>query len=1066
MIEENDNQHENELIFKILERINKKKNVEIFKVYWETLKNDIKNVAKMDVESIPNLYVYIYSIGKMYLQNYSRKSIQKIEELYEFFHILFNCTFNHDPSKLTSILAKDDNIEGILLNHFEIYSTEGKTSKYIFDIILICLKSKDQLESQNKFAPMILELILKTSLSEDEFLSRKSHKLISQILELKVKTMPILVNKTEKFIFPILETWFIKTKDLPKILDLIKKTIAYFSTDVKLKVFEFLLPIAEGKSTILTKIKIFEIIETVFAGAYFSIKFTQTVLDNLIKIEDMFVQLLTDKKLVITFFKARLQVLLNFYSLDPLSAKFYIPSFISSLFEFFAADTYQELAQITQEEDRQKVQLKKGKHNSVETNEQTDNNQNMEETFNFYKRFSFKLFGLLIENTFDYSLFAELNPISSQSDFNQISDLMNNLNLEENSNTFFGKTTIFKIFTLMNHVISARFIQNFSFTLQILSTMVKKISELGFKSWTTFNEQIAKFYITVRNLQLQEDIPTQTRVHLESFLTNIICSGDLLIIIPLIFKISPGQQFDVNNLNNSDFVFFVHILAQKGNNYRFAALYDYMVMIYHFIIDHYLEQSIGTKMETEKIDENEFSKEVFDQKLESNFIEQVLSTLPKFTCFELSDVQNLEKYAVFITSTLFTDKIYTNPLICRHFITILNSLMIFLVHNKTKIDKEVFDRILSGLKNSSALAKICKLLIKVGKNSNKLHFENFLKLFSKLFPDDFTSGIIVKNISRLEKLIKSPDLIQQSKGIVESAIISSLLTGFEELGRRNDLYNLSLGFAQTLFLCSGSESVKMGFKILSALLTNIHQTQYPQLLIYVEGLLNGFLKGQFVDKKFENNCLKFVNQLLNSYFINLEIDDFKLKIQHFCEKYFNFIVFNFKNRNQKTRKAAQKVLSFLFQKYHGIEIQTEVDNTVTFASTNEPIDSNSFLICCLISGLASETIVAKASCVEAISFILKEFGTYMTKDLIHSIMKVVVLLFKEKNHEIYTSSLKFMTRVLKKQDIKIVEENLPLIIEAVFEWDADSAKKSNAKLKNFISLLNRKYVFLKDSRSC
>lgn len=1045
---ESETNPEKSLFSQILERINNKKNAEVLRVYWETLCADIKNLAKTDIEKIPNAYVYLYSVSKMYLQNYSNKSIQKIEELYQFFHIIFNCLFNDDPAKLTTLISKDANIDSLLLKHFENYSQEGKTPKYIFDIILICLKSKDQTDSDNPFAPQILQIILKSSISDDDFLARKSQKLIYQILDLKGKTMPVLISKTQEFVFPILETWFIRNKEMPKILDLVKKTIPYFTQEAKIKIFEYLLPVSEGKSPIIVKIKVFEIVEIVFASSYFSNRFTQTVLENLIKIEDMFVQLLTDKRLVISFFKSRLQVLLNYYTLDSTAAKFYIPSFISSLFEFFATDTMQDLTQILQEEEDPKKTRSKGKPEQTAQVQATENNEDIEEIFSFYKRFSFKLFELLIENTFDYALFAELNPGSTEAGLNQITDLMNNLDLADNVNNFTGQTTIFRIFALINHVLTTRFSQNFSFTLRISAKMIAKISELGFRSSVIFNEQLAKFYLTVRSLLQQEQFSQDIQSQLEIFLSNVLCAGDLLIIIPSVFKITSGQQFDFQNLQNPDFVFFIHILSNRGGNYRFAAFYNYFIMVHNFAIELYLQKSSNTKMETENDEEEQFTKAVLDQKLEANMIQQIVSTLPKFDYFDVSDSESLPNYASFLMTTLFSERIYENPILAKHFITLLNSLLFFIINNKVKLSRTIAEQVITSLRTNTALAKICKSFIKAGKNSDKVHFENFLKLFAKSSADDHTVNVIIKNITRLENLIKSNDLVQQGKGVLESAIISSLLTGYDELSRKNDLYNLSLQFAQNLFMCQAPNAVKMGFKVLSGILTNIHQSQYPTLLQYVEELLNGFLKGQFQDKKFENNCLKFVKQLFTSYFVNLPIDEFRVKIQKFCEKYFNFLVFNFKNRNQKTRKLAQKVLSDIFQKYHEID----------FDEHTTKIDENSFLICCLVSGLASETIVAKANCIEAIAFTLKEFGNQMTTNLIHSVMKVVVLLIKEKSHEVYTSALKFMTRILKKQDTKIIEDNLALIVEAVFEWDSESAKKSNNKLKNFISLLNRKYV--------
>ena len=1053
------------LIENIKSQLSKKKSAEILAVYWETLKNDVKALAKQDLDLLPNSYVYLYSLPKMYLQRFSPKSASKIEDLYQFFHVILNCLFNKNPAQLSALMQKDDTLEALLLDHFGTYADQGKTPKFIFDLMLTCLKAKDPAVTSSPFAPQILQVVLQTSVSDDEFLSRKSQKLIGQILELKSNNMAVLVSKTQEFIFPILETWFLKSRELPKTLELVKRTVPHFSQENKLRVFGLLFPIAEGNSSPVAKVKIFEIIEAVFAGSYFTNRFTQLVLDGLVKIEDMFVQLLTDKRLVVSFFKARLQVLLNFYSLDPNSAKFYIPSFISSLFEFYANDTLDDVTMALEGEIHTPV--KKGNRTKKEvptTTPQDEKSLVLEETFSFYKRFSLRLFELLVANTFDYSLFAEMNPGSNQASLTQITDLMNNLDLEVTVSNFSSQTTVFKIFALMSHVLSLNFSGNFFYTLRILTSMISRISELGFKSSIVFNEQLARFYMQVRTLISQPTLNKSSLPLLEHFLSSVICAGDLLQLIPLIFKIQPDQQFDANNLSNDDFVFFIHIISQRGHNYRFAALYQYFIMVVHFTLDLYLAKDSPDKMETENEEIEQLNQENLDKKLAANLLQQIVSMICKFEAFELADINSLGLFSNFLTKTLFEERVNSNSVLCKQFLTLLNGLMTFVINNKLLIPKTVHDEFANSLKSNNVLPKICSLFVKNPKNNDKIQFENFLKLFAKLFPNEATAGIIIKNIARIQRLLVGEDKVQKNKGIAETAIISSLLVGYDELSRQNDLFNSSLQFAQCLFASKAPGSVKMGFRVVSALLTHIHQSQFAPVLLVVEQLMDEFLAGKSNDKKFEQNCLKFVGQLIQSYFVNLSLDEFRVKIQQFCEKYFNFIVFNFKNRNQKTRKSAQLVLSDLFQKYHGVKAIDENDpNAIETIQLVDQIDEKSFLVCCLVSGLASETTLAKASCVEAIAFVLKEFGDQMTVTLIHSIMKVVVLLIQEKQSEIFSSALKFMTRILKKQDQKIIQDNLGLIIEAVFEWDAENAKKANAKLKNFISLLNRKYVELKES---
>ena len=1052
---------ESSLSQKITEQIQNRQNAQILNFYWTTLKTDIQQLAKSELDDLPNAYVFLYSISKKYLQNFTQKSVQKIEKLYEFFHIIFNNLFNDDPAKLSSLVQRDNDIESLLLKHFKAHSNDGKTPKFIFDILLLCMKIKDQMDAPNPFEAEILSVVLESSICEDEFLSRKSQKLISRILDMKSKSLSTLVTKTHQFIVPILASWCLKSKEVPKALELVKKAFPYFSQENKLQVFEQLLTILDGKSSVLVRTKIFEIFEIGFASGYFPIKITKHVLESLIKIEDRFLQLLTDKKLIITFFKSRLQVLLNFYTLDPSSAKSYIPSFISSLFEFFANDNYADLVE-NAEKDLELDQQKSSKRRSIKKAEQPETpelDSETTETFNFYKRFSFRLFELLIDNTFDFALFAEMNPHSIEGNINQLGDLLTNMDLEGDVSNFSTQTTVAKIFVLINHVLSSRFASNFGFVLHIITSMINRISELGFRDSIVFNGYISQFYISVRNFIKTENPDSNTVSKLEGFLSSVLSAGDLLLIIPSIFKITLGQQFDVTNLNQEEFVFFIRILAQRGHSYRFAALFHFFGMVMHYAIDTYSSPTTSVGMVKEEDNKEANVKEATLNKITSNFVQQMVSMIGKFNFFDLSDSVRLVEYSDFVIKTMTIDRVFQNQLLVKQFVIIINSAMLFCINNSQKIDKHILEEFCSLLKSTGLLAKFCKLFLKNPKQANRVYLENFLKLFSKLLPNDYTSSVITKNITRIDKTLKEKDATIMAKAVTESAIISCLLVGFESLSQNHDLFNLSLVLVRNLFACSAQGSAKMGFKVLSSMLTNVHRLQYSHLLQIFDEVMTQFLAGKLPDKKFEGACLKFISSLVKSYSVNLTKDEFKEVIHKFCEKYFNFVVFNFKNRNQKIRKLSQIVLIDVFEKYHEV-VSDENQNRVINQVDNEtyPINENSFVLCCLISGLAGETVLAKASCIEAIAFVLKQFAMYMCPKLIHSTMKVVVLLIKEKEPEIYTSALKFMTRILKKQNLKLIQDNIELIIEAVFEWDSESAKKANAKLKNFISLLNRKFV--------
>lgn len=1050
------------LIVAIRDMLARKAAPEVFDVYIETLVSDVEALAKSPIASVPNAYVYVYAVAKKYLERFGANSTQKAEHLFEFYHVVFNCLFNDDSGKLTALLQRDDTLEQVILGLFQAHGSEGKSAKYLFDVLLICLRAKEAMPTANHRAPEVLQLVLQSSISEDEFLSRKSQKFIGQILDLKSQSLATLLRLTQEFITPVLDSWFIKSKEAVRILDLLKRVVPFFTSEVKLDFLRRLLGIAEGKSPAQAKTKVFDIAEAIFASGFFSLRDTQSIMESLVRMEDHFVQFLTDRRLVVAFFKARLQVLLNFYSLDPLAARPFIPSFVSSLFEFFAHETFEDVAHALEDESEPAKKPKarqQGKDRRTRTPEpavQTPQKAELAETFKFYKRFSFRMFELLIANAFDFGLFSELSGGNADESLAQVADLLHNMDLEEEANSFAGKSSVFKLFALMDHTISARFEENFEFTLRIITKMVDKVADLGFRSSVGFNEHLAKFYMSSRALLKGEGLKPASANQLDVFMAEVLGAGDLELLIPLIFNLKAEQQFDVRNLENPDFVAFLHTLSRRGNHFRFAALHRFLGMVLQYSLEEHLKTGGTGDMEVEQEEGAEGTTDQLFRKLETNLVRQIVSSIHRFDVFTAVDTPKLDVYATYLVQTMLQDQIYDDSFLTKQFLGVFNGLMLFVVSGNVKLPKPVLDRFEALIKSSNLLPKVCKNFIRWASHKDKLHFENFLKLYAKLFPNDATAQIVQKNATRLEKLLKSNEKEQSAKAVGEGAIIVNLLMGFEQLARFNDLLVLSLKFAQALFDSGAPNAVKLAFKVLGALLTNLHPSQFGQVLSVVEGVMAGFLQGQFADRKFENSCLKFVSRLMHAYATNLPLAEFRTKVEAFCEKYLNLVVFNFKNRNKKTRKAAQAVLSEMFQRYHAIEA-APLDSAAP-TPANKVIDEKSFLVCCLIAGLAAETDVAKANCVEALAFVVKEFAGHLSPTLVHSITRVALLLVKGHNSEVFTSVLKFVSRVIKKQDVKDLEADLPLVIEGVFEWDPESTKRASAKIKTFIAVLNKKFV--------
>lgn len=1040
------------LVAALREHLAHKKEPELFAVYLQTLINDVQTLAKSPIAALSSPGVYLYSVAKKYLERLSDKSVQNPEHLFEFFHGVVRCIAAEDPAKLNALFQKDATIEKTLASHIGSVGLTGRSPKYLFDVLLMVLRAKEQAPQGAARSPEVLSLVWQAAMDDSDFLRHNAQKFLAHLLELQSGHTAQVLALIQSKATPILDGWFVKSKEASRTLEVLRKTQTHFSVEAKLGFVERAVRIAEGKAAEPLKIKAFELLENVFASSYFSVKATAALLDALNRLEEEFLAFLTNKRLVIAFFKARLQILLNFYALDPSAARPHVPAFVSALFEFFASDTFEEAMQ-QQQEDAPAVPVgraKSGRGRREEPSEARVALTDVEETFRFYKRFSFRLFDLLIANCFDAFLFAELEPNSGDRDMHQLTDLLQNMDLEGTQNSLAGQSSVAKLFALLAHTVSSRFEKNFEFTLRILSKIIAKVNQLGFGKSPIFNEHLGRFYRAAQAILAQPGISAASSERLWDFQADILGAGDLTALIPAVFQINTQQQFDASNLENPEFVAFLEAMARKAHHFRFAALQTFFFMVVTFAVDSFAGRDRQDAMVTEEPTPAEGSPLQLQKKLEDNLTLRLVSSIHKFDQFDVTDLARLPELAENVVSSLLSSAVSEHPFLTKQFLSVLNGLLLAVITHRARVAPASLQQFEALLKTQAVLPKVCKAYVQWGSQKDRTHFENFLKLYARLFPSKATADLILKNILRLEKLLKTPETFP--KGLAEVPLVVALLTGFDNIAQQNELLVHSLKFSQTL-LATKQGGLKLGFKMLTGLLNNLPVSHFGPLLTLVEGVLQGFLTAATPGKHFEGASLKFLRKLVAAYALNLSPADFQTQMHAFCEKYLSLVVLNFKNRSKKTRKAAQAVLGEMVESFH------HLDKQLLGEGRHPPvIDDKSFVVCCVVAGLAGETALAKANSVEAIAFLLKEFWSALSPSLVQSLTRVALLLIREKNGEVYGSVLKYISRLLKKSVPAKLEAELPVLVEAVFEWDADSAKRASAKLKTLVSLFNRKFV--------
>jgi len=80
----------------------------------------------------------------------------------------------------------------------------------------------------------------------------------------------------------------------------------------------------------------------------------------------------------------------------------------------------------------------------------------------------------------------------------------------------------------------------------------------------------------------------------------------------------------------------------------------------------------------------------------------------------------------------------------------------------------------------------------------KLLFSNILNLYTKILDHDYIGNILVKNLTKLNRLIANKDLLNQKKVILESKLIVEILVGFDNVHTDRAVFNGCLNLAENL----------------------------------------------------------------------------------------------------------------------------------------------------------------------------------------------------------------------------------------------------------------------------
>lgn len=685
----------------------------------------------------------------------------------------------------------------------------------------------------------------------------------------------------------------------------------------------------------------------------------------------------------------------------------------------------------------------------------------MESKETVYKNFASKIFEILIENTFDGYLFGELSGNDAEG---QLGDLIHNIELEGSQTNFGKKTVVSKLLSLFSYMISARFAQSWGSLFKIFDQFLKKICDLGHRSSALYNNWLAGVYKDTHSIiTLMPEFESQ----LEGLLSSILNNSDSVIFFDELFGSNSNDLAQL--IDNDQFRYYIYLVSVHGRGLSFRLLYVKLKPIFEMALQELVTSNDNMEIEEEnagQMDPNSISK-----RLKQSLFTQIINASSKFTEFSSLETNLLPESLGFLLQALDANANQRHQTV-KALVKLIMHLLMTVINESNKKVNRVMSEIVEILKTNTVLAKTSKAFINATTPEDVQLYDNYLKVLGKILPAQHTISIISKNIKRLRGLLQKKDQESMERAVREASIVSALLTAFDDLFRQVEVFTDALGFGQELLECGVKNASKAAFKIFTAILRNSHPSQYPEILTIVQDRVNLFLDGKIKDHKFDLFALKFLKNGLESIALNFDKKFLAENLHKFMEKFFSFIVFNFRNKGAKARDSSKSLISLITVLYHDIDpsdipelqgsriLNTDFAHIISKGESSQKIDEESFLVSCLIAGLAGDSVYMKSCTVEALAYLFKSLGDYCSHSLIKSSTEVVLLLIKEKNREILTFVLKFLKAVFKKQSKAVLAEDLPLIAEAVFEWDATNTKAIRNKVKTLISVIIRKFVSL------
>lgn len=817
-----------------------------------------------------------------------------------------------------------------------------------------------------------------------------------------------------------MENWFIQPQRAQFTMYVLSTCLVHFEEDRVKEYVDIFIRIIEGKSSVELKSLSCLVIENLFAAKHINNTYTKQLVNRLIDLCEKTFPDANHPHQLTSLVQCLVQVYLNYNTGTPFYAKEMLPKVLDICAELLSLNP----DEVTTFDASTVLTIKERVTKNIE---------------------------LLLLLSCDEYLFPSDEGLDLFGAMSIQENLLDNIREREGLSKMGHLTPRKKLLITLKNLLSSRFESSRLYVLNIIDSFCTKLNQLGMTKDQQVSDDLIELIVEIRENCGFSNLT-------EKCLGNMISKVDLQTLLERL----PIKVLDVD-LNSTTFdedsnAYVLSLLSIYKSHVNFAVFYKHLW-------SQLLKSQTMVKNQAHFKDSQHNDKLLYVRLC--HIENQYLTVLKKSIVFLDSDVDQYVTYLSELLTVLLalgeneTEKLsfYGEPL----------KFLLVAVIGLKQCNTQIYAQALGVIREQNLMTKMCKLNNKL--ESKVAFVTDCIKILVIMLDKTVAVNILAKNVSRLHQYFNSCQDFKHvsfERNLKDMDTIIVMTSVLKEL-HSFDVYHSLNKLLTALYAVENERVWKKATNLAQAMVQNCHYSYCPaifeQVSIFFEkriqaikankakhSISHGMSEEKLKSKKFKQRLqgivLKVAKEFVTHYFID-KIKDLGTQggaglekvgeeLTGFCDSYLPISVVCTKNKSGKTRDHAK---DFLFR----------LDEAYTLISGD-----NKSLMSTVLAGLAGKTSLMKSATIQVIGIMLEKKDDSLDQDYKEKIAEVILIMLKDQNKEIFHAVTGFLRVYIKLTDEKALKLQLPLIMQAIYEFDPQSAKNSTKSMTQLLERLIKK----------